>query len=58
MTQRLILALSIAVAAAAANAATPRRVIAADEKYAYMCCGAQCEEDYCIGTGPYVCCEE
>ncbi len=57
MTKRLILALSIATAAAAANAATPRRAVA-EGLWGYVCCGSLCENgDKCSGDGTFSCCK-
>lgn len=57
MIKRLILALAVTTAAAAANAATPRTAVASGS-WAYVCCGETCEAgDVCGGSGTYTCCK-
>ena len=59
MIKRLVLALSVATAAAAVNAATPRTAIADDGKWGYVCCGETCPiGDACTSNGAYTCCKE
>lgn len=55
--KRLILALTVAVLAAAANAATPTTALA-EGNWEDVCCGTSCGyADYCLGNGNKTCCK-
>lgn len=56
--KRLILALTVAVVAAVANAAVPQTAQASGN-WEDVCCGASCGyADYCLGNGTKTCCKE